>query len=613
MSNLSNMDNYIRILYLVFETAPYALGKLMLQYLNRTQITLSDLINKHQHEIYHYFTVEKCCICTKPPKCRSVIRKEQLMELFDTSPNAKRLTGHNYGSLPMCCCLAKPIVVEDLDFTLLEILMINFCGDEFWISFLEKYENDFEKFLSDERHTLFHLWKPNVICCECRTGYSRPDKSIIKPHQFKNMYVTIPSKCGNECTCHFKPEHGLTFRELKRRDKVLLTSLTNYFCNVQKAIEEISNIRNSRIAHVKSMDISKNEFESLWKLLKDSLLEIAASTQSETEITLRIQQCATRDLDIGMGQRWMRELFREQSLSKMIHERLKEDQSILDAKMDKCSDSIQSISTALASSNKREKEQSKMLCEHIQRTFPTDKEPQPLKDGDYKDQILSNQPIPEAFLDAIKDQHNLQEYSVSKAELKLILEKRKIQCRDFHIESKEGLELENTSSDEGSNSFFESETEWFYKLDLKCDNIDIHCIVDRRLERKYASLNSVYRHEPYGQHLIDVDPVTMRVNQLNQSTRGEFEQLYTMKSTVSDRTQLNLRHALVDASRQQFSMLCRWLMANIHNKYVINKEMESTLDIAFKNLDKDTAKAISWCITKTFYKTFQVNLSRMAH
>jgi hypothetical protein len=52
----------------------------------------------------------------------------------------------------------------------------------------------------------------------------------------------------------------------------------------------------------------------------------------------------------------------------MIHERLKEDQSILDAKMDKCSDSIQSISTALASSNKREKEQSKMLCEHIQRT-----------------------------------------------------------------------------------------------------------------------------------------------------------------------------------------------------------------------------------------------------
>ena len=39
--------------------------------------------------------------------------------------------------------------------------------------------------------------------------------------------------------------------------------------------------------------------------------------------------------------------------------------------------------------------------------------------------------------------------------------------------------------------------EWFCKLDLKCDNVDIHCIVDRRLERKYASLNSVYKHEPY--------------------------------------------------------------------------------------------------------------------
>jgi hypothetical protein len=42
---------------------------------------------------------------------------------------------------------------------------------------------------------------------------------------------------------------------------------------------------------------------------------------------------------------------------------------------------------------------------------------------------------------------------------------------------------------------------------------------------------------------------------------------------------------------------------------VANKEIELALDIAFKNLDKDTAKAISWCITKTFYKTFQVNLS----
>ena len=101
----------------------------------------------------------------------------------------------------------------------------------------------------------------------------------------------------------------------------------------------------------------------------------------------------------------------------------------------------------------------------------------------------------------------------------------------------------------------------------------------------------------------------MTVNQLNQTAQGEFEQLYTMKSTVSDRTQLNLRHVLVDASRQQLSILCRWLMANIHNKGVINKEMESALDIAFKNLDKDTAKAISWCITKTFYKTFKVNLS----
>ena len=65
----------------------------------------------------------------------------------------------------------------------------------------------------------------------------------------------------------------------------------------------------------------------------------------------------------------------------MIPERLmeaKEDHDILDAKMDKCNDVIQSISTALASSNTREKEQSKtltdihnntkFLCEHVEKT-----------------------------------------------------------------------------------------------------------------------------------------------------------------------------------------------------------------------------------------------------
>jgi hypothetical protein len=285
-------------------------------------MTLPDLINKHQHEIYHYFTDKKCCICeATPSKCRSVIRKEQLMELFDTSLTGKRLTLHKYENTQryMCCCYANTIAVENLDLTLLTFLMINFFGDEFWICFLEKYENDFEKFLSDEKHKLFHLWKLKVACCECRTGYSCPDVAIIRIDQFEKMYEKIPSKCPikDTCTCHFKPKCGLTFKELERRDKVLFTSLTNYFCNVRKAIEAISNIRNSRIAHVKSMDMSKNDFESLWKLMKDSLLEIAASIQSETEITQRIEQCATRDLDIGMGQRWMRELLLDQDLTQV--------------------------------------------------------------------------------------------------------------------------------------------------------------------------------------------------------------------------------------------------------------------------------------------------------
>ena len=53
------------------------------------------------------------------------------------------------------------------------------------------------------------------------------------------------------------------------------------------------------------------------------------------------------------------------------------------------------------------------MQEMLNNKVSTDKEPQSLKDGDSKDQILSNQLNPGAFLDevAIEDQHNLQEYS----------------------------------------------------------------------------------------------------------------------------------------------------------------------------------------------------------
>jgi hypothetical protein len=46
----------------------------------------------------------------------------------------------------------------------------------------------------------------------------------------------------------------------------------------------------------------------------------------------------------------------------------------------------------------------------------------------------------------------------------------------------------------------------------------------------------------------------MTVNQLNQTAQGEFEQLYTMKSTASDRTQLNLRHAISLTLGQWYSL-----------------------------------------------------------
>ena len=70
--------------------------------------------------------------------------------------------------------------------------------------------------------------------------------------------------------------------------------------------------------------------------------------------------------------------------------------------------------------------------------------------------------------------------------------------------------------------------EWFYKLDLKCDDNNIHCIVDRRLERKYVSLSSVYKHEPYGRKyyfyilpILYISSISLVVaTQIRTNTRG---------------------------------------------------------------------------------------------
>lgn len=45
--------------------------------------------------------------------------------------------------------------------------------------------------------------------------------------------------------------------------------------------------------------------------------------------------------------------------------------------------------------------------------------------------------------------------------------------------------------------------DWFYKLTVHCDNIDINCIIDKRLETKYTSFGSVLgRQDRKGKYVV---------------------------------------------------------------------------------------------------------------
>ncbi|CAC5377529.1 unnamed protein product [Mytilus coruscus] len=150
---------------------------------------------------------------------------------------------------------------------------------------------------------------------------------------------------------------------------------------------------------------------------------------------------------------------------------------------------------------------------------------------------------------------------------------------------------------------------WFYRLNLLCDNFDVHCIVDQRLEQKYYNLNSLYSRKASVDHLIVNETTSVAIDALNRESMTEFEQLYRMKrTTIFNESQSVLRRSLVNASENKLSILCRWLLINIRNKGVSNKDIEKAMDIALNNLDRFTARAVSWCITKTFYRTFLVYL-----
>lgn len=310
-------DNYTRISGLLHDNGTPICGKLMEQYLKRINKSFADFIDDHQHAIFHFYSNKMCCICKNNPLCNSILKKKQIMILFETDDKSQRKTGHKHQkNKNLCCCFAnKNIKVDDIDFTLLRFMLINFCEDEFWCCFLDSYQDSFEKFLNKQKHNLFHLWQPSCACCICRTGYTRPKENFIDKQQFRKLFTTTQAVCSTPRhqwhSCIYKAEPGLTYKELKQRDLRLFNSLTNYFCPLRKCIEHLGELRNEFFAHTVNAYISCGDFDVLWRDMVKCIIEIAVAVDFKTEAERRIKYQKTGPLDMKMCEQWQTELLVE--------------------------------------------------------------------------------------------------------------------------------------------------------------------------------------------------------------------------------------------------------------------------------------------------------------
>lgn len=285
-------ENLVRlVVFLLYPVTP-VVQNLMEHYLRIVKKTLSELINEYQHEIFHLYSNNRCCQCVRcndqPKKSKLVLNRTQMELLFNTD---NRRAGHNNGDL--CCCYSHPIDTKQLDITLLKCLLINYCNDVFWDDNLKiRDSNNFEDFLRNNQHDIYHLWQHQVTCCQCHPDYYRPTSRHINEAEFLKMFTFHKKKCNLEDTCAYQVKSGIQYSEIKSQFR-LFSKLSNKVCPLRKTFDKIADIRNS-IFHNNGKMPSDETFEEYWDILKKSVIDIQDVIGSKTCTEEHIDQLKTK-------------------------------------------------------------------------------------------------------------------------------------------------------------------------------------------------------------------------------------------------------------------------------------------------------------------------------
>ncbi|VDI79770.1 Hypothetical predicted protein [Mytilus galloprovincialis] len=130
------------------------------------------------------------------------------------------------------------------------------------------------------------------------------------------------------------------------------------------------------------------------------------------------------------------------------------------------------------------------------------------------------------------------------------------------------------------------ERDWFYKLNVTCDNYSLHLINDFNIQKKFSTLSGIVQFKGHQKRTIECS--------IHEKSSTAFEKMY-MHIVGS-------KHLLMsECIKQNFDLAARFLIA----RNIASAELCKHLNESMKQNRNHISKAIGWSITKQLYKVIQ--------
>lgn len=285
-------ENFYRIITLILKLGTKCLKELLNHFLQKENLTLQQLLSQYQHELYHlYYNSVKCCRCTnnKHLSRKRILNLCQFDILYGVNPTKPQGGQSSCNYSGFCCCqitTKASLTTTSLDFTLTKCLLINTCEKVFVNDLLQS--QSFESFLNNNRHDVYHAWKPQEKCCQCLSGgpTSCHMKQMITDKQWATLYgVTQLSNTCPICgcvgnVCSLKAVQGIIWDHLDRQTAITVLKI---FSPLRRTLDELAEYRNVTYGHALDVKIENNLFNENWSKIKSCIMALSAPCRGDVK------------------------------------------------------------------------------------------------------------------------------------------------------------------------------------------------------------------------------------------------------------------------------------------------------------------------------------------